>query len=119
MTENLITEQYKEDTDYINNDTIIGLRKINPRIPCEDLDSSYRSSSNIKMNEKEISNDSVIVINEENKNPKESSSKKRRYAHHRKSDISINNPNLKKLFKRRENDNDIEDKGRCSRCQIL
>lgn len=59
-----------------------------------------------------------MVINEKNKMTNEISQKKRRNAQHRRYEINNENAKIKKLFKKKDEEDEGE-RGRCTRCQIL
>lgn len=115
LTENLIKEQYKYQSE---TKTIISSnRSIAESL--NNFDDSYRSGANLKLKDEILNNDSVMTINDQNKNANEASNnRKRRIAHHVKRNEISNNVIVKKLFKKKDED-DEEERGRCSRCQIL
>jgi hypothetical protein len=118
LTENLITECYnKENEEELNNNIVGSRRNYNQNYLNEDFYDSCFSKINYQIYDNYLNDDSVMIVNQQNKMVNEIIHKKRRLAQHKKYELNTDNAKIKKLFKKRDDDED--DKGKCTRCLIL
>ena len=115
ITENLITERYLYEPE---SKIIVSSNDSLPE-SLDDIDYSYRSRANLNLKDASLKKDSTMIINyHSNEKHDFGNYMKRRMAHHVKKIDHPFNAKVNKIFKKK-NEDDEEERGKCSRCEIL
>lgn len=116
ISDNQITEQLRKELD--TKSIVSSNNLITENL--DDLDYSYRNGSNLKIKNVSLNNDSIMHINDQKKEKLEAiNNRKRRIAHHIKKNENMNNAKIRKLFNKKNDNDEEEERGKCSRCEIL